>query len=85
MALNAISFLVYVACIFTEWPLYYYRAVGLLSPCTAGIFQFRYCLLVLSADDRCKQFGPRSGLTKCLAQSGSKLFDTLMVLPKEFV
>ena len=32
-----------------------------------------------------KQFGPRSGLTKCQAWSGSKLFDILMVLIlKEF-
>ena len=34
-------------------------------------------LLVLSADNLCKQFGLRSGPTKCLAWSGSKLFDTL--------
>ena len=32
-----------------------------------------------SADNRCKQFGPRSGPTKCGAWSGSKMFDTLMV------
>ena len=32
----------------------------------------------------CKQFGPRSGLTKCRAWSGSKLFDTLTVFLKEF-
>ena len=31
-----------------------------------------------------KQFGPRSGPTECLAWSGSKLFDTLMVFLKEF-
>ena len=41
-------------------------------------------LLVLSADNFCKQFGPRSGLTKCRAWSGSKLFDPLMVFLKEF-
>ena len=32
------------------------------------------CLLVLSADNLCKQFGPRPG---------SKLFDTLVVFHKE--
>ena len=37
------------------------------------------CLQVSSADSLCKQFGPRSGPTKCRAWSGSKLFDTLMV------
>ena len=31
-----------------------------------------------SADNFCKQFGPRSGLTKCRA-----LFDTLMIFLKE--
>ena len=35
------------------------------------------------ADNLCKQFGPRSGQTKCLAWSESKLFDTLMVFLKE--
>ena len=34
---------------------------------------------LLSADNLCKQFGPRSGQTKRQASSGSKLFDTLMV------
>ena len=42
------------------------------------------CVLMSSADDLCKQFGPRSGPTKCRAWSGSKQFDTLMVFPKEF-
>ena len=37
-----------------------------------------------SADNLGKQFGPRSGPTKCQALSGSKLFDTLMVFLKEF-
>ena len=41
-------------------------------------------LLESSADNFCKQFGPRSGSTKCLALSGSKLFDTLVVFLKEF-
>ena len=40
--------------------------------------------LLLSADNLCKQFGPRSGLTKRRAWSGSKLFDTLMVFLKDF-
>ena len=37
-----------------------------------------------SADNFCKQFGPRSSMTRCWAWSGSKLFDTLMVFLKEF-
>ena len=37
-----------------------------------------------SADNLCKQFGHRSGLTECRSWSGSKLFDTLIVLLKEF-
>ena len=39
---------------------------------------------MLSADNLCKQFGPRSGPTKCRAWSGSKLFNNLMVFLKEF-
>ena len=41
-------------------------------------------LLVASAANICKEFGPRSGLTKCRAWSRSKLFDTLIVFLKEF-
>ena len=37
---------------------------------------------VSSADNVCKQFGPRSGPTKCRAWSGSRLFETLMVFQK---
>ena len=43
-----------------------------------------YCLLVPSAYNICKQFGPRSHPTKCRAWSGSKLFDTLTVFLNEF-
>ena len=41
-------------------------------------------LPVSSIDNLYKQFGPRSGPTKCQARSESKLFDTLMVFLKEF-
>ena len=41
-------------------------------------------LRVPSAENFCKQFGPRSSPTKCRAWSGSKLIDTLMVFLKEF-
>ena len=41
-------------------------------------------LLVWSADNLCKQFVPRSGPTKSLAWSGSKLLETLIVFLKEF-
>ena len=36
------------------------------------------------ADNLCKQFGPRSGPTKCWSWSGSNLFDTLIGFPKDF-
>ena len=46
------------------------------------------CLLVLSSDDLCKQFGSRSGRmirqTNRQSGSGSKLFGTLMVFLKDF-
>ena len=41
--------------------------------------------LYLPANNFCKQCGPRSGPTKRRAWSGTKLFDTLMVLLKEFL
>ena len=41
-------------------------------------------LLVWSADNICKQFGPSSGPTKCRVCSGSKQFDTLIIFLKEF-
>ena len=47
-------------------------------------FFANFCLAVVSlptcADNLCKQFGPRSGLTKCQALSGSKLLDILKEL-----
>ena len=45
-------------------------------------------LLVLSADNFCKQFGSRSGLTKRRAWFGSKLFDrwySLQILSKKLI
>ena len=39
---------------------------------------------LLSADNLCKQFGPRSELRFSCSWSRSKLFDTLIVLLKEF-
>ena len=41
------------------------------------------CLLAASANNLCKQLGPRPGPTNCRAWSGSKLFDTLIVLKKK--
>ena len=38
---------------------------------------------LLFADNICKQFRSRSGLTFCLSLSGSKLFSTLIVFLKE--
>ena len=43
-----------------------------------------FSLLVSSADNLCKQFGPRPGLTKSRAWSGDNLFDTWMIFLKEF-
>ena len=40
-------------------------------------------LLVSSATNFCKQFGPQSGLTKCWAQLGDNLYNTQMVFLKE--
>ena len=40
------------------------------------------CLLI--RDNLCKQFGPRSGPTTCRSWSGSKPFDILIELLKEF-
>ena len=50
------------------------------------VFQigFTLSLLVPSADNLCKQFGRRSGLTIHLAWCGSRLFDTLLVFLKDF-
>ena len=50
-----------------------------------GTDSFTLCLLVSSADTVCKQFVPRSGLTKRQAESGSKLFDTLVVCLKVLI
>ena len=48
-------------------------------------FSSTHFLLVSSAHDLCKLIGPRSGLTKCRAWSGSNLFDTRVVVMKEFL
>ena len=53
--------------------------LGFMQKTTIGHSFKTLCLLVSSADDLCKQFGPISGPTKRQALSGSKLFDTLMV------
>ena len=45
---------------------------------------FNSLLLVSSADNLCKQFGPRSGPTICRAWTESKLFNTLIVLLKVY-
>ena len=44
----------------------------------------RVISLPANVDNFCEQFGPRSGLTKYQALSGSKLFDTLMVFLRCF-
>ena len=41
--------------------------------------------LLLSAVNLCKQFRLILGPTECRSRSGSKLFDTLIVLLKEFL
>ena len=47
---------------------------------TSFFLYFTLYPLLLSADNLCKQFETRSGPTNCRARSGSKLFDTRMVL-----
>ena len=59
------------------------KIISMLSGTMVNM-DFTLYLLVSSSDNLCKQFGPRSGPTKCRAWSGSKLFDTLMVFIKEF-
>ena len=51
----------------------------LFSTLTGLVSYLTLYLLVSSADNFCKQFGPRSRPAKCRAWSGSKLFYTLMV------
>ena len=41
-------------------------------------------LLLSSAGNICTQFGPRSGPTERRVWSGSKLFDTVVVVIKDF-
>ena len=48
------------------------------------VLTFTLHLTVSSADNFCKQFGLRSGLTICRAWSESKLFDTLKVFLYKF-
>ena len=60
---------------------YSYPLIGLLKHNT-GITQ-TLCLLLSSASNLCKQFGLRSGRTKCWACSWFKLFDTLMVFLRD--
>ena len=42
-----------------------------------------YSLVLSSADNFCKLFGSRSGLTKYQTRSGSKLFDTCKKISKK--
>ena len=67
-----------------EFPVYKsLNAIGCyLFECHIGILTL--CLLVLSADNLCKKFGPRSGSTKCWAWSWSKLYDTPKAFLKDF-
>ena len=44
-----------------------------------------FVLRLSSADNLCKQFGPRLGPTECWSLSGSKPFDTLIVFLNEFL
>ena len=56
----------------------------LINDYSVWTVEYINCLLGPSANNLCKQFGPRSGPTKCRAWSGSNLFDILIVLQKEF-
>ena len=60
----------------SQWssgPLMLKNGITTSSSCTGSLILY---LLVSSVDNLCKQFGSRSGPTKCRAWSGSKLFDT---------
>ena len=54
-------------------------------PGVCTIWNLTLCLQGSFGDNLCKQFGPKSGPTKCLAWYGSKLFGTLMVFLKNFL
>ena len=67
--------------------------VWVISPVTSittGISNFSFLTFFFSSDDLssvdklCKLFEPTSELTKCQSWSGSKSFDTLIVILKEF-
>ena len=62
-----------------SWHIYIYFVHVFMLYCLNSFLAFS-----VSADNLCKQFGPRSGPTFCLAWFGFKLFDTLMVFLKEF-
>ena len=58
------------------------KITGTVGPIPELLF---YSHLLTYLDDKlCIQLGPRSGLMKCLAWSGSKLFGALMDFLKEF-
>ena len=59
--------------------------MNFLSSGILNILNFYPCNGNLSsAENLCKQFGPKSGLIECLSWSGSKPFDTLIVFLKEY-
>ena len=62
----------------TRWNFFplYKKKISYLFPCKQW--------LLPSADNLCKEFGPRSGLTKQQSSSEFKQLDTEIVLLKEF-
>ena len=49
-----------------------------------GTFHLLFKCTLSSAENICKQFGPRSGPTECRSRSGSKLVDTMRVFLEEY-
>ena len=61
------------------WILAYFRSSLPLSKILETVIHVQYVNSLSSADNLCKQFGPRSGPIKHRTWTGSKLFYTLMV------
>ena len=59
--------------------------LGYFQKCTLSLILLPLYLLLSSAANLCKQFGPRSGQTKYRSWSGFKQFDTLNVFLKYFL
>ena len=79
--INVIFFLICTVNLCLSYCLWYF-VIGLTKSSKGFIACTTLSLLAATANILCKQFGTRSGLTKCRAWYGSKLLDTLMIFKK---